>query len=85
MQMARKKLDRETNIVEIIQSWRYMESALELLLPSAQRLSLIAKSKQTTIDPDEKSAVEGEQSETTHTTVRPLKKLDFSEMNPLKD
>ena len=32
MQKAREKLAHETNIVEIIQSWRYMESALKLLM-----------------------------------------------------
>ena len=33
MHQARDKLAEETNIIEIVQSWRYMKSALEQLMP----------------------------------------------------
>ena len=43
--MARDKLDKEINIVEIVKSWRYFESALRYLLPERQRLDLKERSR----------------------------------------
>ena len=36
--MARAKLEKEINIIEIVKSWRYYESAFKFLLPEKQRL-----------------------------------------------
>ena len=33
MRLARRKLDSEINIIEIIKSWRYFKRALKVLLP----------------------------------------------------
>ena len=52
MEMARKKLNREINIIEIVKSWRYYESALRYLLPENQRLNFKERSRYIMIDPD---------------------------------
>ena len=36
MQMAREKLDKEINIIEIVKSWRYYNIALKFLLTEHQ-------------------------------------------------
>ena len=38
--MARDKLDKEINIIEIVKSWRYFENALRYLLPESKRMDL---------------------------------------------
>ena len=38
MQMARDKLDKEINIIEIVKSWRYYQKALSQLLSEKERL-----------------------------------------------
>lgn len=45
LQMAREKLNKEINIIEIVKSWRYYESALHHLLPEKKRLDLKARSR----------------------------------------
>ena len=50
--MARDKLDKEINIVEIVKSWRYFEQAIRYLLPERQRLDFKERSRYISIDPD---------------------------------
>ena len=51
MKMAREKLDKEINIIEIVKSWRYFESALRFLLPEKKRLDFKERSRYIAIDP----------------------------------
>ena len=51
--MARNKLDKEINIIEIVKSWRYFENAIKVLLPERQRLDLKEFARYISIDPDE--------------------------------
>ena len=50
--MAREKLNKEINIIEIVKSWRYYESALHHLLPEKKRLDLKERSRYHQINPD---------------------------------
>ena len=52
MSMAREKLCREINIIEIVKSWRYFENAFNYLIPEKKRLSLKEYSRYLSIDPD---------------------------------
>ena len=45
LQMAREKLHKEINIIEIVKSWRYYESALHHLLPEKKRLDFKERSR----------------------------------------
>ena len=49
---ARKKLAKETNIIEIIRSRRFFSYALKQLIPKPELLSLRKKFKYLTIDPE---------------------------------
>ena len=50
--MAREKLDKELNIIEIVKSWRYYEQALRHLLPEKLRLDFKERARYISIDPD---------------------------------
>ena len=50
--MARNKLNKEINIIEIVKSWRYFERALHHLLPENKRLDFKEKSRYIAINPD---------------------------------
>lgn len=52
MKMAREKLDKEINIIEMVKSWRYFEQALKYLLPEKQRLDFKERARYMTINPD---------------------------------
>lgn len=52
MEMAREKLDKEINIIEIVKSWRFFENAFKFLLPEAKRLDLKERSRYIAIQPD---------------------------------
>ena len=52
--IARKELELETNIIEIIKSKRYTEKALHHLLNEKKRFEFKEKSRYIAIDPDEK-------------------------------
>ena len=50
--MARKKLQKEINVIEIVKSWRYYEGALKYLLPEKKRLDFKEKARYISIDPN---------------------------------
>ena len=50
--MARHKLDKEVNIIEIVKSWRYFDSAFRFLLDERKRLDLKERSRYLVVDPD---------------------------------
>ena len=52
LQMARHKLDKEVNIIEIVKSWRYFDSAFRFLLDERKRLDLKERSRYLVVDPD---------------------------------
>lgn len=52
LQMARDKLDKEVNIIEIVKSWRYFDSAFRFLLDERKRLDLKERTRYLTVDPD---------------------------------
>ena len=52
MNIARKKLDKEINIIEIVKSWRYFENAIKVLLPETLRMDLKLRARYISIDPD---------------------------------
>lgn len=52
LQMAREKLNKEINIIEIVKSWRYFELAIKSLLDERQRIDFKEKSRYIAIDPD---------------------------------
>lgn len=52
LQMAREKLFKEINIVEIVKSWRYFDLAIKSLLDERQRIDFKEKSRYIAIDPD---------------------------------
>ena len=52
MEIARNKLDKEINIIEIVKSWRYFERALKFLLPEKKRLDFKERSRYLTVNPD---------------------------------
>lgn len=45
MAMAREKLDKEVNIIEMVKSWRYFENAFKDLLPEGKRLDFKERSR----------------------------------------
>ena len=53
IEMARKKLNKELNIIEIVKSWRYFGRALHYLLPEKKRFDLKEKARYKAINPDE--------------------------------
>ena len=50
--MAREKLDKEINIIEMVKSWRYFEQAIKYLLPEKQRLDFKERARYIAVDPD---------------------------------
>ena len=52
MKMARQKLGKEINIIEIVKSWRYFERALRHLLPEKKRLDFKEMTRYININPD---------------------------------
>ena len=52
MQFAREKLNKEVNIIEIVKSWRYYQSAIRYLLDERTRLDLKERARYITVDPD---------------------------------
>ena len=50
--MARDKLDKEINIIEIVKSWRYFELAIKSLLEERKRIDFKEKSRYIAINPD---------------------------------
>ena len=52
MAMAREKLDKEINILDIVKSWRYFDSALRFLLPEGKRMDLKERARYIAINPD---------------------------------
>ena len=57
--MAREKLDKEINIIEMVKSWRYFEQAIKYLLPEKQRLDFKERARYMTINPDPDKAKMG--------------------------
>ena len=58
MQLAREKLHREINIIEIVKAWRYFSKALHYLLPEKERLDFKERTRYISINPDpDKAAV----------------------------
>ena len=56
--MAREKLDKEINIIEIVKSWRYFENAFKFLLPEGKRIDLKERARYLVINPDPDQAAE---------------------------
>ena len=54
MEMARKKLDQEINIIEIVKSRRFFKKALKILLSKKKRMELKERSRYISIDPNKK-------------------------------
>ena len=52
MHLAREKLNREINIIEIVKSWRYYDKAFHFLLAEKQRLDFKERTRYITINPD---------------------------------
>ena len=52
MEIARNKLNKEINIIEIVKSWRYFDRALHHLLPEKKRFDFKEKSRYIAINPD---------------------------------
>ena len=52
LQIARAKLFKEVNIIEIVKSWRYYQSAIRHLLDERTRLDLKERARYITVDPD---------------------------------
>ena len=50
--MARDKLDKEINVIEIVKSWRYFELAVKYLLEERKRIDFKEKSRYIAINPD---------------------------------
>jgi len=50
---AREKLNFETNIIDIVRTWRYMKLALKHLLPKHTRDALMEESRYRLVDPKE--------------------------------
>ena len=50
--MARDKLDKEINIIEIVKSWRYFELAFKFLLEERKRIDFKEKARYIAINPD---------------------------------
>ena len=58
MSIAQERLDKEINIIEIIKSRRYFESAIKFLLTEKQRMDLKQKARYIAIDPNRKQLKE---------------------------
>ena len=58
MQIAQDCLDKEINIVEMIKSRRYFESAIKFLLTEKQRMDMKQKARYIAIDPNRKKLKE---------------------------
>ena len=43
--MAREKLDKEINIIEIVKSWRYFDKAIHSLLDDKKRIDFKEKAR----------------------------------------
>ena len=54
-ELARKRMETSTNIIEIIKSLRYFNAALRLLMTKKQRLRLKEQGRYTVINPDVKA------------------------------
>ena len=53
MQMARERLDKEINIIDMIKDWRYFKLAIShIIKDERKRLSLKERSRYYTIKPD---------------------------------
>ena len=81
--MAREKLDKEINIIEIIKGWRYFYSALNTLIPDEKkRFDLKERTRYIHIDPDKHE----EKSDTKISAIRDklkksksIRRLNFSD------
>ena len=51
--MARDRLEKEMNIIELIKSQRYFARALKSLIPREKRLQLREQTRYLVVDPDE--------------------------------
>ena len=60
--MARDKLDKEINIIEMVKSWRYFERSIRYLIPEKQRLDFKERSRYIAVDPDPDEAKEEKKS-----------------------
>ena len=58
MAMAREKLDKEINIIDIVKSYRYFNSALHFLLTESTRMDLKERARYIAINPDSHDAKE---------------------------
>ena len=58
MSIAQERLDKEINIIEIIKSRRYFESAFKFLLTENQRMEMKQKARYIAIDPNRKELKE---------------------------
>ena len=52
MAMAREKLDKEINIIDIVKSYRYFNGALRFLLTESKRMDLKERARYIAINPD---------------------------------
>ena len=52
LQLARAKLYKEVNIIEIVKSWRYFQRAIRFLLTENKSLDLKERARYITVDPD---------------------------------
>ena len=71
----------EINIIEIVKSWRYYESALRYLLPEKQRLDFKERSRYIAIDPDEDAKSQSMKAAIALQAKRAksIRRLDFSD------
>ena len=53
LNMARDRLEKEMNIIELIKSQRYFARALKSLIPREKRLQLREQTRYLVVDPDE--------------------------------
>ena len=61
MAKARKLMDKEINIIEIIKSLRYLKDAVHLLIPKMKRFELKERSRYYCIDPDASDSIDQNQ------------------------
>ena len=63
MQMAREKLNKEINIIEIVKDWRYFKTALNsLIVDEKKRYDLKERSRYFCIKPDLERKLETQRS-----------------------
>ena len=55
IQKAREKIQNETNIIKIVESRRYFQTALKFLLSKKNRKLMKERSRYITVDPDRSS------------------------------